>query len=126
VGLERTWTPTRIGGARADARKFAAQAEQRSYDGQNLRDALRVEVMAAHQAMQEAALDIETAQRGLVAAEEGYRVRQVLLANGRATSVEVTDAETTLLNARLALVNARVNLATAQLRLDHAVGRDVK
>ncbi|MBN2192811.1 MAG: TolC family protein [Polyangiaceae bacterium] len=126
AGVELSWTPTRIGGARAEARKYAAQAAQRETDIQSTRDALRTEVMAAHQGIKEAALNIETAQRGLTSAEEGYRVRQLLLQHGRATSVEVTDAETVLLRARLALVNARVDLVAAQLRLDHAVGRDVK
>jgi outer membrane protein TolC len=81
--------------------------------------------MGAHQGMIEAALNIETAQQGLVAAEEGYRVRRKLYEFGRATSVEVTDAENQLLGARLAVVNARVNLITAKIRLDHALGRDV-
>ncbi|HOU90867.1 MAG TPA: TolC family protein [Polyangiaceae bacterium] len=124
AGVELVWTPTRLGAARAEARKLAAQAEQRDSEAQQLRDALGVEVMAAHRELQEAAQDLETARRGLVAAAEVLRVRQLQLAYGRTTSVEVTMAETAALRARLAVVNARVNLVVAQVRLDHAVGRD--
>jgi len=124
AGVELVWTPTRLGAARAEARKLSAQAEQRDSEAQQLRDALSIEVMAAHRELQEAAQDLETARRGLVAAAEVLRVRQLQLAFGRATSVEVTLAETAVLRARLAVVNARVNLVVAQVRLDHAVGRD--
>ena len=124
VGVELTWTPTRIASAQAEASKYRVQAQQRELDIQTLRDALRTEVMQAHQATLEARVNIETATRGLEAAEEGYRVRQKLFRYGRATSVEVTDAETDLLRARLALVNAEVDVHTARVRLEHAVGRD--
>ena len=125
VGLELTWTPTRIANSRAESRKYEVQAAQRDSDIQNLRDGLRAEVMQARQKMIEAALNIETSERGLAAAEEGYRVSRKLYEYGRATSVEVTDAENKLLTARLAVVNAHVDLITAQIRLEHAVGRDV-
>ena len=46
------------------------------------------------------------------------------LANGRATSVELTDAETDLTRARLDAINARIDLRIARVRLVHAVGRD--
>ena len=44
---------------------------------------------------------IASASRGLAAAEESYRVRRALFQNGRATSVELTDAETERSRAQL-------------------------
>jgi outer membrane protein TolC len=52
-------------------------------------------------------------------------VRQVLFQNGRATSVELTDAETELTRARMELVGAQIDLRLAGTRLRHALGRDV-
>jgi outer membrane protein TolC len=60
--------------------------------------------------------------RGLAAAEESYRVRQALFAEGRATSVELTDAETDLVRARLAAVDARIDAGLARVRLQRATG----
>ncbi len=125
VGLELTWTPTKIATARAESRKYDVQAQQRDSDIQNFRDGLRTEVMQARQMLLEATLNLETTQRGLTATEEGYRVQRKLYEYGRATSVEVKQAENQLLSARLAVVDARVNLITAQVRLEHVVGRDV-
>ena len=91
-----------------------------------LEDGLRAEVLQAHQGIQEARLAFQTTARGLKAAEEGYRVRRELLRYGRATSVEVIDAQTNLLRAQLDRINAHVDLLIARVKLDHAVGRDVK
>jgi len=45
--------------------------------------------------------------------------------NGRATSSELTDAETELTRARLDLLNARANARTSRVQLEHALGRDL-
>ena len=52
-------------------------------------------------------------------------MRGALFQNGRATSVELIDAETALTRARLGLIGARIEARLAALRLDHAVGRDL-
>ena len=69
---------------------------------------------------------LEVASReGLVAAEENYRVRRELYRAGKATIVEVTDAETDLTRARLDVVNSHVDVRIARVALSHALGRDV-
>ena len=60
-----------------------------------------------------------------LAASEGYRVRRELFRNGRATSVELTDAVLELFRASLESVNARADLRSARARVLHASGRDV-
>jgi outer membrane protein TolC len=49
----------------------------------------------------------------------------LLFEQGRASTVELVDAETELLRARLDQVNAHVDLLAAWVRLDHAVGSGV-
>ena len=65
---------------------------------------------------------LATSQKGLAAAEEGYRVRRELLNAERATAVELVDAETELTRARIAALNARVDLRVAMAQLRHALG----
>jgi len=125
VGVQVTWSPNDYGSTAADARGYDAQVVQLEAQRSALEDGLRAEVLQAHQAREEARAALRTTARGLAAAEEAYRVRRLLFEHGRATSVEVIDAETNLLGARLEQVNAQVNLLLARARLDHAVGRDV-
>ena len=84
----------------------------------------RIEVLAAQQAVSLAQRSLETTQKGLSAAEEGYRVRKELLNAERATAVELVDAETELTRSRIAALNARVDLRVARAQLDHALGND--
>ncbi|HEX4447589.1 MAG TPA: TolC family protein, partial [Polyangiaceae bacterium] len=64
--------------------------------------------------------------RQLASAEEAYRVQRELFINGRGTSTTLTDAESDLTRARLTLLNARADARIARIRLDHALGRDVR
>ncbi len=124
VGVQVTWSPNDYGSTAADARGYGAQVARLEAERRAMEDGLRAEVLQAHQSRQEARSALRTTARGLAAAEEAYRVRCLLFEHGRATSVEVIDAETNLLGARLEQVNAQVNLLVARVRLDHAVGRD--
>jgi outer membrane protein TolC len=105
----------------AEARAASVRAQRAL-----LADGLKTEVVQAHQAFGEASFAVETTKRGLTAAEESYRVRRALFQNGRATSLELTDAETDLTRARLEEINARVDLRVAIARIVHATGRDLE
>ncbi len=70
-------------------------------------------------------VSIATAEREVASGDEAYRVEKQLFDNGRATSIDLTDAETNLTRARLDLLNARANARLARVQLEHALGRDV-
>jgi outer membrane protein TolC len=53
-------------------------------------------------------------------------VRRLLFLNGRATSVELTDAETERSRAQLEVIGARIDHRIAEVRLAHATGNDVR
>jgi len=55
-----------------------------------------------------------------------HRLRRALFQNGRATSVELTDAETERSRAQLEAISARIDHRIAQVRLAHAAGEDVR
>jgi len=125
VGVRLSWTLNDsfvAAGATTEARaRVASLAEQKGA----LRDGLRLEVVSAYADMAKSVATIEASERQLTASEESLRVRNELFKNGKATSVELVDAEAEVTRARLGRLNARIGLAVARVRLDHATGRDV-
>jgi outer membrane protein TolC len=125
VGVQLSWSPNETASSLEAVRGARAKAEAIEAQRCALRDAVRGEVVQATEALREADLAVRSTARGLDAAEESYRVRRELFVNGRATSVELTDAETDLTQARLAAVGAAIDQRVARIRFLHATGRDV-
>lgn len=126
AGLQLSWTLNDPLVARANDQRIAAEIRELRANRENLERGTRIAVLAAQQSVALAQRALETSAKGLAAAEEGYRVRQALLAAQRATAVELVDAETDLTRARIAALNARVDLRVAMVQLAHAVGDDAK
>jgi outer membrane protein len=124
VSVQLSWAPTDVPAARAAKRAALARAAQLEDQRAALLDGIKLEVTQAAQALAEARVAVETARRGQHAAEESCRIRRVLFQNGRATSVELTDAETELTRARMDLLGAKIDVRVAHVRLVHALGRD--
>jgi outer membrane protein TolC len=118
-----TWTPSDIIGASANQREQLARASQLAAQRQALVDGLQLEIRQAVSAVDESRVALETSRAGLTAAEAGYRVRRDLYHAGKATLVEVMDAEAELTRARLAVLDAHVEARIARVRLSFAVGR---
>jgi outer membrane protein TolC len=125
VGVQLTYSPNDIALAGASGKNLDARASSLISQREALEDGIRIEVTQARNALREAQATIESTAQGLAAAEEGYRVRRSLFRNGRATAVELTDAETDLTRSRLEAINARIDARIAKVRLEHAVGRDI-
>lgn len=121
-----SWTPTSIFATEAGAAVTEARAAELAERRAALKDGLRLEVSQALSALHEAEFAVGASQQALAASEESYRVRRELFRAGRATLVEVTDAETELTRARLQAVDAHINLRIARVQLEHVLGRDVK
>lgn len=124
VGVVLSWTPTDIPQAQAQTATAEARAKELEASRTALAEALRLEVTQALTSADEARHAIQVSSHVLAAAEEGYRVRRELFRAGRATLVEVTDAETELTRARIDLVNAHIGARIALAELEHAIGRD--
>lgn len=122
VGLQLTWSPNDFAGASPQARALDAKRARLAAERDAFMDAVGDEVTAAVLAMREAEAAVSPAERGLAAAEEAYRVRKELYALGRGTSVELLDAESNVLRARLETIQARIEARVARVRLAHAVG----
>jgi len=126
VGARLSWTLNNIGTqgnqakqSEANAREFLAQAE-------GMEQSLRGEVLSAYHLYREATLATTTARRGVTAAEVAYRDRVILFENGRATSLDLLEAESALVDSRVALVRTYVLVRSSRVRLEHALGRDIK
>lgn len=124
VSVILSWTPTDLLGADAATSELASQAQVLVAQRQELSDALRLEVNSAMVGVSNAKFAVEAVHEQLVASEEGFRTRGELYRAGKATSVELIDAETELTRTRLELVNAYVDLHIAHTQLEHALGRD--
>jgi len=124
AGVVLSWTPTNIFGAEANAHVAEAHADEVASKRAALKNGLRLEVNQAMNALTEATVSLASAREGLVAAEENYRVRRELYRAGKATVVDVTDAETDLTRSRLEVVNSHVDERIARVALEHALGRD--
>ena len=124
VGVQLAWSPNDLGGSDASTRSLDAARKKLDAERAAVKDTLRDEISDALVATKEADEEAESAGRGLSAAEESYRVRRDLYELGRATQVELVDAETDVLRARLEMIQARVDARVARVRLEHAVGRD--
>jgi outer membrane protein TolC len=125
ASITLSWTPTNIFGAQANAHVAEAHADEVAAKRASLKNGLRLEVNQAMNALTEAQVSLASAREGLVAAEENYRVRRELYRAGKATVVDVTDAETDLTRSRLEVVNSHVDERIARVALTHALGRDV-
>ncbi len=123
VGVQVSWTISDIPSTAAQKAQNAAQVAQIEASRSQTADGIRVEILSALQSVKEARASIATTTSGLATAEEAYRVRRVLFQNGRATSLELTDAELDLNTARLNSINARVDLRVARARLLKAIGQ---
>jgi outer membrane protein TolC len=91
-----------------------------------VRDGIEIEVVQTYQAVREADFSIDAGRRELASAIEAHRVARELFNAGRGTSTTLTDAEAELTRSRLDVLNAHIDARTARVRLDHALGRDLK
>jgi outer membrane protein TolC len=123
AGAQLTWTLSELPSAAARVRAAEARHAAKAAERADVADRIRVEVMSARQASDEARVAQRTTARGLAAAEESYRARNLLFQNGRATTVELLDSETDLTRARLEALNARIDARVAAVRLAYALGR---
>jgi outer membrane protein TolC len=126
VGAQITWSPNDTLTANGNVRDIESRVAAIEANKNVTRDNIEVEVTQMLQAVHEADFSIESSTRELASAQEAYRVQRELFNNGRGTSTTLADAESDLTRARLDLLNAKVAARTARIRLEHALGRDVK
>jgi outer membrane protein len=126
VGAQITWSPNDLIASSPAAADAEARAATLDAQKGAIRDGVELEVTQAFQAVVEADTALATTRRQLDSALEGYRVARELFNAGRGTSTTLIDAENALAASRFDQLNARVDARLARIRLEHALGRDVK
>jgi outer membrane protein len=122
AGVQASWVINESLAANQTRNRYAAEAAELRADRKGLEHQVRLEVLRAIQGVRLAKRTIETTQQGVDAAEESYRVRKDLFGAGRASVVEMVDAETELSRSRIAALDARIDLRIALARLAYATG----
>jgi outer membrane protein len=122
AGVQLTWVFNETLGASATRERITAELGELRAERTGVRQRIQLEVVTAYRTVELALRAIASSSTGVVAAEEGYRVRKDLFAAGRASVVEMVDAETELSRARIAALDARIDLQIAQARLTFATG----
>jgi outer membrane protein TolC len=125
VGVQLTWTPNDWATSSERSNRTAAERSRTQAERDSLRDALCREVNEAQRAALDAQAGLASIAARLEASEEAYRVRRETYSLGKGTLVELMNAETDLMLARLEWVEAHVAEHEARARLRHAVGWDV-
>jgi outer membrane protein TolC len=126
LGVQAIWSPNDTVLYGAQEKDFEARAASLEAQRQVTRDGIEVEVTQSYQDVRKSDFALDSTRRELASATEAYRVARELFNNGRGTSTTLADAETELTRARLDALNATVNARIARVRLDHALGRDLR
>jgi outer membrane protein TolC len=126
LGAQVTWSPNDVLTSGPGANDATARANSIEAQKATFRDGIELEVTQAYQSVLEADVAMTSTTRQLESAEEAYRVARELFNAGRGTSTTLIDAETALAQSRFEHLNAKVDAHLARIRLEHALGRDVK
>ncbi len=122
VGLTLSFDIWNGGQAAEQARQAEAQLTQAREMRRQVAELITLEVTQGRLAVARAEQRVAAAGRAVASARENLRVTQDRFQEKVATSVEVLDAETLLLQARTAEVQAWTDLAVARARLMKALG----
>ena len=124
AGLLLTWSPNDLLVSNQQIHGQQARIAQLESQRAQLADGLDLETTSAFEDLSQAQFAIDASTKQLGAAEEAFRVTQVLYREGRALQTTLEDVETQVTLARLSLLNAHADLHVARVKLDHATGDD--
>jgi outer membrane protein TolC len=111
--------------ARFDAREAAARAAAARLGLEELRQGAALEIRQALNAIRSARRRRESANRAVAASEEALRISELRFQAGRATSLEVAAARTTLHRSRLDALRALYDWHSGLADLERATGEPV-
>ncbi len=124
VGIQLSYSPFDTASASADAAAARAKARASGAQEKELLDAVRTEVTDAVLSHRNAVAGLTSSAKRVQAAETSYRARYQLFLADKATTVELTEAQTELFNARLDDARAKVAIRLARVRLAYVTGEE--
>jgi outer membrane protein TolC len=124
VGVTLSWSPSDIGTGLTGAESARSQREQLQHQRTLALEAMRIDIASAYRALAQARVNVGTAEQGERAAVAALEARTRLEEQGMGTTLELIQAQTAQVQARLNLIDAHIALRVARVQLDHALGRD--
>jgi outer membrane protein TolC len=125
VGLAATWNINEIFTSGSSGNEMAAKRQALEANRKAMAKGIRMEVAGAYTDTRKSAAALESAKRGAESAQAAYDTEVELFKVGKATTTELIDAESELVNALLALISSHVNIRIAETKLARAVGNDM-
>lgn len=122
AGLRLTWKLNDVLAVDPQSDAIGAQIQQLRADRDTLTRQLELTIADVVQNVNIALESRRTTADAKAAAEESYRIRAELLANDRATAVELVDAETELTRVRIQEIDALIDLRIALSDLTYTLG----
>lgn len=122
VGVALSWSPSDSMSANLRTRAAEAQQEVVEAEMEQLRDAVRLQVIRAREDQVAALAVMDAASERVRAALAAHEARTVELRAGEAVSTELSVAELEVTRARLELLNAAVEQRVARARFRYALG----
>lgn len=116
------WTFWEWGKTKWQVDEAKVRVKQAEHALEELKDKVKLEVKQAYLNMQEAEKNIPVAQKAIEQAEENLRINRARYQEQVATSTEVLDAQTLLLQSLTNYTNALADYNVAQARLVRAMG----
>lgn len=118
-----SWSPNDAVIAQERATRAKATQRDTELELDSVEDAVRVEVVQAHESAIAARKQVRASEAAALAAEEGWRVRWAQLQAGAGLATDLMEADLDVARARLAHLSALIDARVADARLMHAMGR---
>jgi outer membrane protein TolC len=122
VGIKASWPIWQWGATFFAARAADKQAHAAALDLQSERDTVSAEVESNLAQLRAALGAVRVAEQTIASAEEAYRVENVLVKAGSATTTDLLDAQAALTTARLNVARARYDYALLKVALSRVLG----
>jgi outer membrane protein len=122
VGLSMQWNVWDWFTTYAQANQAEAALEQTQASISQLEDVVALDVAQQYYRKEEARMKISVAENGVRQATESHRIASEKFKQGLLSNIEMLDAETALLQARIAHTQAAVDYVVTKERLRKAVG----
>jgi outer membrane protein TolC len=123
VGFKLQWAAWEWGASLEALRSAEARARASAAEVEGERRRVELDVASSLEQSEAARASVGAAEKAVASAQEAYRVTDVQLRAGTATTTDLLEAQAALSQARLNLTRAHYAQAQAHVALAHAVGQ---
>ncbi len=123
IGLQASWDFFNSGAHFFLIRESERQLAKARYQGDIIKQQVRIELMQTTAVLNAAVEGIELAKKAMEQAQEAFRIEKVKFALGRGTATELVLAQTSFTAANTGLINALTDVKIQTLKLQQTLGK---